>query len=528
MAMTQSSDKSYDAIVIGSGIGGLTAAALLSKINNKKVLLLEKHWTAGGQTHEFRRNDYHWEVGLHYVGDMHTGSLARQIFDYISDEKLDWVKMPRVFEKFVYPDFTFEVPDRETDYIDALLKQFPQQEKNIKYYFSDIHRVVAWTMGNFIKNIVPFWIKPFIVFRNLFFQKLALSTTAQILDKHFTDQKLKALLASQWGDYGLPPQQSAFAIHALIAKHYFNGAWFPRGGGKSIAKSILPVIEARGGECLVNHEVVNILVSKNKVRGVEVKKTRGGKTEKMLIYAPLVISNVGAELTYKKLLPDTVELPFIPALDQFKQSYSAVTLYIGLKESPESLGFRGENYWLNDHYNHDEFMQQSADLLQGNGKACYLSFPSLKNPDASAHTAEIICFIDYRNFEQWRNKPWKNRGKEYDQLKQNIAQAMLNLVEGHYPGFIDLVEYQEVSTPLTIENFTSRDRGKMYGIPAVPARYTQAWLKPETPVKNLYLGGSDVCSLGIVGALMGGVAAVSAANGQLGFFNVMKKIKQDL
>ncbi|MDJ0719946.1 MAG: NAD(P)-binding protein [Prochloraceae cyanobacterium] len=104
-----SNSNKYDAIVIGSGIGGLTAAAILSKYNHKKVLVLEQHYVIGGLTHEFERKGFHWDVGIHYVGEMGEGEIGRKIFDYITEGKLRWNKMPDPFEKFVYPDFTFEV-----------------------------------------------------------------------------------------------------------------------------------------------------------------------------------------------------------------------------------------------------------------------------------------------------------------------------------------------------------------------------------------------------------------------------------
>ena len=524
--MTLQSDHNYDVIVIGSGIGGLTSAALLAKINHKKVLILERHWTMGGLTHEFRRGDYHFDVGLHYVGEMQRSDLPRQVCDFISDGQLVWEKMPSVFERFIYPDFTFEVVDSEAAYTSALVQQFPDERKQIYAYFKAIHRAAAWSRRHFVTPVMPAWLQPFMRLGNLPSRKLALSTTRAVLDRYFTDSRLKALLASQWGDYGLPPADSAFAIHALIASHYLNGAWFPKGGGKRVARAILPVIEARGGRCLVNHEAVGILLRDKQAVGVEVEKIKGGTREAMRFYAPVVISNVGADLTYKKLLPASVTIPFLDELRGFRRACSAVTLYIGFKDDPRALGFKGENHWIFTSYEHDGMLDNTEALLQGHCRGCYLSFPSLKNPDAKGATAEIICFIDYDNFTEWQDKPWRQRGKVYDGLKQVIADSMLKLVEQHYPGFCQLIDFQELSTPLTIRNFTSREQGMMYGLPAVPARYELDWLGPWTPVPGLYLSGSDVCSVGIVGALMGGVAAAAALNGQHGFFKVMHKLRQ--
>ena len=480
----------------------------------------------GGLTHEFRRGDYHFDVGLHYVGEMQHGDLPRQVFDFISEGRLAWTKLPAVFERFIYPDFAFAVADSEAAYKASLVRQFPDQETLIHMYFKAIHRAAVWSLRHYMKPLVPTWLRPLIRLSNLPGHKLALSTTETILDKYFTDPKLKALLVSQWGDYGLPPAHSAFAIHALIVRHYLNGAWFPKGGGKRVARSILPVIESRGGRCLVRHEAVEILVRDNRAVGVKVEKIKGARRETLMFYAPVVISNVGAHLTYTRLLPKSVTIPFMEELQRFRRASSSATLYIGFKDDPRTLGFRGENHWIFTGYDHNSLLNDAEALLEGRCRACYLSFPSLKNPDARGATAEIICFVDFEHFTRWQDKPWKKRGETYESLKQTIAEGMLKLVERHHPGFCQLIATRELSTPLTIRQFTSREQGMMYGLPAVPARYELDWLRPETPVANLYLSGSDVCSLGIVGALMGGVAAAATVNGQYGFFKVVRKIRR--
>jgi phytoene dehydrogenase-like protein len=522
-----SGEECYDAIVIGSGIGGLTAAAILSKVNRMRVLVLERHWVAGGQTHEFRRKQYSWDVGLHYVGEMAPGSRARQIFDFISDGKVTWQKMPADFDYFVYPDFTFAVPDNETEYVRRLIEQFPQEAKAIEDYFRDLKRAASWLGQNFAKNLLPAVLRPVLRGISLFSQKKALSTTKEVLERHFSDSRLKALLVSQWGDYGLPPAMSSFAIHALIATHYFRGGYYPAGGGESIAKAILPVIEKNGGRCLINHEVTRILVQNGRAVGVQVLGGRGKRQEKKEYYASDTVSNVGAVLTFGHLLPNEACIPARKELKHHSKGLSAVGLYLGLNESPARLGFKGENYWIYSGYDHDQVAASTPSLLEGNCRFAYLSFPSLKDPKAQVHTAEILSFADYEYFKDWKVRPWKNRGKAYAQLKEQIAEGMLRLVERHFPKFRTLIDYKELSTPLTMEHFTGRREGLMYGVPATPDRFQLTCLEPKTSIPNLYLSGSDVCSLGIVGAMMGGVAAAALVNGSFGFIKIMSQIQRE-
>jgi all-trans-retinol 13,14-reductase len=85
----------FDAIVIGSGIGGLGTAGLLAKCATRRVLVLERHYTAGGLTHVFHRPGFEWDVGMHYVGQVHhAGSFPRVVFDYLTEGRLTWHPMP--------------------------------------------------------------------------------------------------------------------------------------------------------------------------------------------------------------------------------------------------------------------------------------------------------------------------------------------------------------------------------------------------------------------------------------------------
>ena len=136
-------------------------------------------------------------------------------------------------------------------------------------------------------------------------------------------------------------------------------------------------------------------------------------------------------------------------------------------------------------------------------------------------TAEIIALVDPAYFETWRGQPWRKRAPEYYALKETIASGLLGIIERHIPGFSELVAYKELATPLTIEHFSGRTYGRMYGVADVPGKFKSNALRVKTPIRGLYLTGSNVCSLGIGGALMGGVGAASCLNGPLGFFRIM-------
>jgi phytoene dehydrogenase-like protein len=340
-------------------------------------------------------------------------------------------------------------------------------------------------------------------------------TTKAYLDRTFRDPHLKALVASQWGDYGLQPAESAFAYHAMVTQSYFRGAWYPIGGGAAIVDAIVPIIARHGGACLLNHTVTEILVEDGAVVGVRAEQHRGRRVVEKIFHAPLVISDTGAEITYGTLLPTAWRDQRSDRATAEAAPWSMISLYLGLKDSPATLGFTGANIWLFNGYDHDDPGQIQPE--DGSPAMLFLSFPSLKDPTAPTHTMEILMPIRYDRFAAWHETTWKRRGVDYEQLKAQIADRILETTEAHYPGLRDLVAYQEVATPLTIEEFTGNAKGAIYGMPLTPHRLGARIGAAKTPVKGLVLAGADACVPGIEGAMMGGVLAAAAMMGPMGF-----------
>lgn len=523
-------ETNWDAIVIGSGIGGLSAAGLLAAVAGKRVLVLEKHSEPGGLTHVFRRDGASWDVGVHYVGEMEEGSMIRSFFDFLSGRQLRWNRMTDEFERFIYPELSFAVPSDPDRYVERLIARFPGEERAIRQYFRDIRSAQRWAVLGFAQGFMPRFASFFLrQFQHLTRAK-ATQTTATYLSRHFRSPLLRALLASQWGDYGLPPSQSAFAIHAQIVGHYLKGAWFPQGGSSRIARTFEKGIESRGGAVRVCQDVTAILTRDGAAVGVRVIDGRGAAPREVTYHAPSIISNVGAPITYESLLPKEGDIGARTAavrtlIQRLDGGGSAVTLYLRLKASPSTLGIKGENHWINATTDHDSVREQDIALLEGHPSHIYLSFPSVKSGEARFHTAEIVALVSDQAFAPWRDQPKGHRGKDYASLKERIGKGLLALAETAVPGLSALVEYKELATPLTMMHYTSHPRGRFYGIPATPARYNAAPLGPRTPVTGLFLSGSDAGCLGIVGAMMGGVGAAAQALGPRGFPRIQAAVK---
>lgn len=510
----------YDAIVIGSGIGGLSCATYLAKQAHKRVLILERHFQLGGLTQEFARAPgWRWPVGVHYIGagpDRHV-----PILEYIANGELEWTTLPDPYDVFMYPDFKFGVPVGEEQYRDALVTRFPEERDGIDSYLRDVHSAANWMTGRMMGAAIPSWLGALTNALIPSHHGLALQTTKSVIDSHVRTPQLRALLASQWGDYGLPPAQSAFGIHALVTSSFYQGAVRPKGGPRAIARGALRGIEAAGGAARLSREVVQVRVEGNQCRGVIAEHRKADGSIEIEEYdAPIVVSDAGAVHTYQRLVDSNYPLPFRRSIESFPHGPSAVVTYLGLRESPARIGLSGENRWIFDGYDHDELAARAGELLSSQPHHLFASFPTVREPEVGHHTAELLTILDASVFDRWRDTQHGERGADYEALRRSMADAMLARADAAIPGLADLVEASEVSTPLSFEHFVGRAHGSFYGVPAIPRRYELEWTRPETPIRGLWLTGSDVASLGVMGAAIGGAITASRVIGLMGMPSV--------
>ena len=514
----------YDAIVIGSGMGGLTTAALLSELG-KKVCVLEQHYTAGGYTHSYNRGDYEWDVGVHYIGDVGTRTRTWCMFDFLSDGKLKWAPMDAEYDRFFIGDKVFRAIAGKQAFRDNLVACFPEEQQAIDRYMKLLAQAGSALATQSMSRVMKPWQRaigsPLIKLRT---PSCLYRNTYDVLSELTDNQDLIAVLCGQWGDMGLPPKQSAFMVHAMIARHYLYGGYYPVGGSWRIAESIIPKIQKSGGEVFTYARVKEILVEDGRISGVEMEDGHR-------IDCAYVISSAGIDNTFNHLLPRAVVQAsgYEQLLPRVQPSFAHLCVYIGFQETAEQLGLPKTNFWIYPSNDYDAALESFLQNRDAPFPVVYISFPSAKDPDylhrhPGTATIEIVAPAPYAWFAKWQGTTWGKRGEDYEAFKAQLGERLMQHLYDKLPQLQGRVDYYEVSTPLSTNWFAGYQHGELYGLAHTAERLQQKWLGPRTRIPGLWLTGQDVLTCGVTGAMMAGMLTTTAIVGMREMTPLMKKI----
>jgi all-trans-retinol 13,14-reductase len=497
----------WDVIIVGSGISGLIAAAALSRAG-QKVLLLEQHSVAGGLTQTFKRGEFQFATGVHYLSGMDegdgTGGQFRRLLGWLSGNVLCFAPLANPYDYVRIGDFSFGIAHPKERFQSELVARFPEERTGIDRWFERADAAIGAANALLAERGLPGWLATAVRFwKGRDIAHFAHATVAGELAL-FRNPHLRAILGARGGDYGAAAADAPMLEHALVTAAYYTGAFYPIGGPTAFAKALVPVAEQAGGKLVLRADVQSIDLADGRVVGVTY--ALGGK--RYSEQARHVISTMGLGNTLDRLPPDAAP-SWREAARDLKPGPSYVALYLGFDGDIAASGASSANIWLYetpDAINH--FWEHPDDE---DAPGLFVSFPSLKDPThTGGHTAEVLAQCNANAFVPWMADDPAARAPGYAALKDRIEKRLLAQFRRHWPDLGAMIHFHELSTPLSQRRFVRTPLGAMYGLEVSPARLESGALSIHTPVPGLLLAGQDVTGAGVQPSAISGMLAAAA------------------
>ena len=499
----------FDNIIIGSGAGALSAAICLSR-EGQSVLVLEQHDVPGGWCHSFYLEGHQFSPGVHYIGMLNEGGSTRELYEGLGvANDLTFFRMRKeAYEHCHIGDEKIDLPSNFHDLYQVLSERFPHEKKGLKKYLELIENVGKQLA--LIPEMSGFWDHITIPYRTRHLGKYGLFSLKRVINWFIKDPLLQTILNVQSGNHGLPPARASFPVHCAVMDHYAKGGFYPKGGGAAIVKSMTKLIKKNGGEIRTSSSVKQILIEdtgkKNNKRAIGVELESGEQ-----IFAKRIISNADPEVTYRKLVGENhLSKGLIKKLNGTKYSSACLMLFLVVDMDLRKAGIDSGNIWKAAKTNLDEAYDDLLDIDVAKGEkmpSLFISCPTIKDPtsfNGRYHTIEAVTFTNHNAFDAFRT-PEKRKSQAYQDLKEAIANKMINAIEEVVPGIREKIVIQELGTPLTNEHYINTTNGCAYGTEKTFKQVGPLSYKPKSEIENLYLCGASILSHGVAGATFSGV-----------------------
>jgi len=442
--MSKSDDQIYDAVIIGAGVSGLVCGCYLAKAG-MKVLIAEQHYKPGGYCTSFKRQNFTFDAAPHCFGSYRDGGIMRKILkDLEVDKKLTIIR-PDPSDILITPDYKIHFWNDLEKTINELQAVFPEEGNKIKNFF---YLLIDSDPNSFSRM------------RNLTFKEL--------LDQHFTNDKLKAILSFPFfGIGGLPSFLiSAFMGAKLFSEFLLDGGYYPEGGMQVLSDALAERFKEFGGELRLSSLVKKIRVRDNKVIGIVIENDG-------FVPSRYVISNCDARQTFFKLLgKKKVDKEFYEKIKNMIPSMSTFISYLGMDDYFKPFQNPGTTLYFSSHYDLDKAYQamHAGDIEGYGGYALRISH------DKSTIYAGIPA-------------PYKSKRYWVDN-KQKFLESLIDKIEKYtIPNFSKHIIYKEAATPYTLYRYTLNYRGASFGWAGIPSQFAVPNLRKPSFIQGLYLAG---------------------------------------
>lgn len=487
----------YDLIVIGSGMGGLTCAALLARAG-KKVALLERHDRVGGYAHAFRRGDYLFDSTVHMIGGVEpTADGERSLLDRTLTlcgvrDRVSFLPV-NPFYRATMPGKEITVPTGIKEFTETYCDEFPAGADGIRKC-TELSLKLAEESYRFPPR--HWWEWPLFPFTHPRLTRYKSATVGSVIDKYIRDEEASFAYTALWGFLGLPPSRLSFIYwSAMLHSFLRSGACVVEGSFQVLADALAEAVTLHGGEVMLSKTVTRIVVEQGRATGVELKK--GGT-----LTADVVVSNADATHTFEELVgADHVPPKYRRRMGELDTSLGGFMVYGALDRSPTEWGLSHQNLFTVA-MDHDSTWNG---LLSCEPTGVYFNAPSMIDPNRMAGDEHIFCLTTLVPYDIGR--PWK-------EAKPEVVERLLVLLEQAAPGIREHVTFTEGATPETMRRFTLNRGGAAYGWALSPDQVGLGRPRPETPIKNLWLAGHwTQPGGGIVGVVRSGASTAASLLG---------------
>jgi len=492
--------NTFDAVIIGSGLGGLACAAGFAR-QGFKPLVLEQHSKPGGYATTFKRpGGFVFDVSLHSTTVGERGGVHNLIPGFPEIQDVSFVPHSTLY-RVIYPDYDLRVPSKDVaGYIKMLTDLFPEEKEGIAGLFEDIRGLRAdvnkysQAGGQVDLSRVP------VDYPYLF--KSFNKTWGALVDTRIKNPKLKTIVSALWGYYGLPPSRLACFYYALPTIAYLeDGGYYPVGKSQAISDALVKFIEGRGGAVKLSSRVEKILTKDGAATGVRTADGLG-------YTGRVVVSNANAYDTFHTMLDEKESLKeYLTRMDRFSVSLSTFQVFLGLrKDLVREVGIKDTEIFHDTGYDieADYKANLSADVENsGYGLTLYDNLVQGYSP-AGKNTVNIMLLQGYEPWKKFEADYFKGNKAAYRVEKERMAKILIERAEKTLlPGLSKAIEVQEIGTPLTNVRYTRNYRGAIYGWDQTLDNSTPRRLPHATPINNLYLAGAWTSPGGGYGAVLG-------------------------